>query len=73
MGGRRTYDCVLPGALKGSFATLLSPPQCYATVGKILHTLASVDRSHVCRLRMLTLLIGCRLGLDSGRVYIKQL
>jgi hypothetical protein len=42
-GGRHWYDGVLPGTPKGSLATLLSPPQCHATLGTIPHTLASVD------------------------------
>jgi hypothetical protein len=50
-GGRRAYGGVLPGAPKGSFATLLSPSQCYAAFGTMPHTLASVDQSPVCRPR----------------------
>jgi hypothetical protein len=45
-----TYDGVLPGVTKGY---LLSPPQCHAAFGTMPHTLASVDRSHVCCPRML--------------------
>jgi hypothetical protein len=40
MGGRRTNDRVLHGAAKGSFATLVSPPECNAAFGKMHHTLA---------------------------------
>jgi hypothetical protein len=40
---------VLPGAPKGSFATLLSPPLCHAAFGTMPHTLASVDQSPVRR------------------------
>jgi hypothetical protein len=54
-GGGHTHDGVLPGALKGSFATLLSPPQCHAAFGTMPHTLAAVDQSPVCRLRTLPL------------------
>jgi hypothetical protein len=44
-GGRHRYDGVLPGAPKGSLATLPSPPQCHAALSTIPHTLASVDQS----------------------------
>jgi hypothetical protein len=47
-GGRHTYDGVLPCAPKGSFVTLLPPPQCHAVFGTMRHTLASVDQSPVC-------------------------
>jgi hypothetical protein len=50
---RVTYDGVLPGAPKGPFVTLLSPPQCHAAFGTMPHTLASVDQSPVCRPRTL--------------------
>jgi hypothetical protein len=30
MGGRRKYNRVLPGVLRGSLVILLSPPQCHA-------------------------------------------
>jgi hypothetical protein len=52
-GGRHTYDRV-PGALKGSFVTLLSPPQCHAAFGTMPHTLASVDKSPIRRPSTLT-------------------
>jgi hypothetical protein len=42
-GGRRTYDRVLPDALKETLATLLSPPRCHAAFSTVPHTLASVD------------------------------
>jgi hypothetical protein len=42
------YDGVLPGATKESLATLLSPPQCYASFDTMPHNLASVDQSPVC-------------------------
>jgi hypothetical protein len=48
VGGRHTYDGVLPCTPKGSFATLLSPPQCHADFGTMPHTLASVDQSLLC-------------------------
>jgi hypothetical protein len=48
------YCGVLPGALKGSFVTLISPPQCYAAFGTMPHILASVDQSPVCRPRALS-------------------
>jgi hypothetical protein len=44
-GGRYTLDGVLPGALKRSFVTLLSPPQFHAAFGTMPHTLATVDLS----------------------------
>jgi hypothetical protein len=50
--GRHTYNRVL-GSQKGSFATLLSPPQCHAAFGTMPHTLASVDQSPVSHPRML--------------------
>jgi hypothetical protein len=37
--GIHTYDGVLPGAPKGPFATLLSPPPCHAAFGTMPHTL----------------------------------
>jgi hypothetical protein len=40
---------------KGSFGTLLSPPQCHAAFSTVLYTLASVDQSPVCCLRALLL------------------
>jgi hypothetical protein len=52
-GGRHTYGWVLPGTSKGSFATLLSPPQCHAAFGTKPHTLALVDQSPVRRPRTL--------------------
>jgi hypothetical protein len=52
VGGRHTYDRVLPGAPKGSFATLLSPFQCHAAFGTIPYTLASVEQSPI-------VVIGC--------------
>jgi hypothetical protein len=61
VGGRHTYNGVLPGDPKGSFATLLSLPHCYVAIGTMPHTLASVDHSHVCRPRV-------HLGLDFGGV-----
>jgi hypothetical protein len=74
VGGRHTYDRVLPGALKGSFATLLSPPQCRAAFGMMPHTLGSVDLFDI---------LGCyppqlrgRQGLDFGRdldIYICEI
>jgi hypothetical protein len=67
-GGRHTYDRVLPGAPKGSFVTLLSPPQCHADFDTMPHTLASVDQSHVCRPRTLPLPRRGRLGLDFGGI-----
>jgi hypothetical protein len=53
VGGRHTHNGVLPGAPKGSFATLLSPPQCHVAFGTMPHTLAPVDHSPVCRPRTL--------------------
>jgi hypothetical protein len=44
--------CLLPCAPKGSFATLLPPPQCHAAFG----TFASVDQNPLCRPRTLPLL-----------------
>jgi hypothetical protein len=52
-GGRYWYDGVLPGALKGSVVTLLSPPQCLTALGMIPHILALVDQSPVCHPKML--------------------
>jgi hypothetical protein len=53
-GGRLSYDGVLPGAAKGSFATLLSPPlQCHSAFSTMPFTLSSVDQSPVCRSRTL--------------------
>jgi hypothetical protein len=40
MGGRHTYDEVLHSAPKGSFATLLSPPQYHAVLSTVPHNLA---------------------------------
>jgi hypothetical protein len=37
------------GVPKCSFTTLLSPPQCHAAFGTMPYTLASVDKSPVCR------------------------
>jgi hypothetical protein len=54
-GGRHTDDGVLPGALKGSFATLLSPPQCYAAFDTMPHTSSAVKQSPVCRPKTLSL------------------
>jgi hypothetical protein len=54
-GARHTYEGVLPGAPKGAFTTLLSPPQCHAAFCTMSHTLASVDKSPVCRPRTLPL------------------
>jgi hypothetical protein len=51
VGGRHTHDRVLPGAPKGSFVTLLSPPQCHAAFGTMSHTFAVVDQSPVRRPR----------------------
>jgi hypothetical protein len=45
VGGRHTHNGVLPGAPKGSFATLLSPPQCHAAFRTMPHTLALVDQN----------------------------
>jgi hypothetical protein len=53
MGGRHTYGGVLPGDPKGSFVTLVSPPQCHAALGTIPHALASEDQSPACRHRTL--------------------
>jgi hypothetical protein len=47
MGGNHAYDRVLPDALKVSFITLLSPPQCYAALGTMPHILAQVVQSPV--------------------------
>jgi hypothetical protein len=47
--GMHLYDGVQPGALKGSLAILLSPPQSHAALGTMPYTLASVDQSPVCR------------------------
>jgi hypothetical protein len=44
---------MLPGATKGSFATVQSPPQCHAAFGTMPHNLALVDQSPVCGLRIL--------------------
>jgi hypothetical protein len=44
-GGRHTYDRVLPDAPKGSFMTLLPPPQCHATFGMMRYTLARWARA----------------------------
>jgi hypothetical protein len=52
-GVRHAYGGVLPGVLKGSFATLLSPPQCHAAFGTMPHTLATKDQSPVWRPRTL--------------------
>jgi apolipoprotein N-acyltransferase len=38
-GGRHTCEEVVPAALKGSFVTLLSPPQYYAIFG-MMYTIA---------------------------------
>jgi hypothetical protein len=46
------YDRVLPGALNGSFSTLLSPPQCHAIFGTMPHTLALLNQSPVCHRRV---------------------
>jgi hypothetical protein len=54
-------------ASKGSFATLLSPPQCHSTFGTMPHTLASVYQSPVCVPRALPPPLRGRLGLDFGR------
>jgi hypothetical protein len=48
-GGRHCYEGVLPGALKGSLMTLLSPLQRHAALGTIPHTLVSVNQSPACR------------------------
>jgi hypothetical protein len=50
-GGMYTYYGVLPGALKGLFATLQSLPQCHAAFGMVPHVLALVGQSPVCRRR----------------------
>jgi hypothetical protein len=59
-----TCDGMLPRAPKGPFATLLSPPQCYAAFGRMPHTLASVDHSPVCCTRTLPHPLLGSLGLD---------
>jgi hypothetical protein len=51
--GRHWYDGVLSSAPKGFFMTLLSPTKCHAALSTILHTLASVDQSPICRPKML--------------------
>jgi hypothetical protein len=61
--GRLTYNGVLAGAQKGSFATLLSPPQSHAAFGTMPHTLVSVDHSPVRRPRALPLREEYALGL----------
>lgn len=43
-GRRRSYDGVLPTALKWQLETLLSPPQCHAFLSMIPHTLALMDQ-----------------------------
>jgi hypothetical protein len=53
-GVTHAYDGVLPGAPKGSFATLLSPPQWHAAFGTMPPTWASVDQNPVCRPRTLS-------------------
>jgi len=68
MGGRHAYDAVLPAAPKGSYVTLLSPPQCHAAFGTMPHTLASMDQSPVRRPRTLPPLLRGHLGLDFGGV-----
>jgi hypothetical protein len=45
VGGRHTYDWVLLVVPKGSFATLLPPPQGHAAFGTMPHTLASVNQN----------------------------
>jgi hypothetical protein len=47
VGGRHTYDGVLPGALKGLFEMLLSQTPCHAVFGTVPHIFASVDLSAV--------------------------
>jgi hypothetical protein len=51
--GRHTYDGVLPRPPKGSFVTLLSPPQYPAALFMIPHALTLVDQSPVCHYRKL--------------------
>jgi hypothetical protein len=62
------YDAVLPGAPKGSFATLLSPPHCHAALSMMPHTLTLVDQSPVCHLEHCPFLWRARLGLNFGGV-----
>jgi hypothetical protein len=54
MAGRRTNDRVLLVAAKGSFATLVSPPECNAAFGAMPHAFSSVDQSPVRHPRTLT-------------------
>jgi hypothetical protein len=48
---RPLYYVVLRGAPKGSFATLLSPPQCHPAFATMPHAFCSADQSPVCRPR----------------------
>jgi hypothetical protein len=66
-GGRHTYDWVLPGAPKGSFVSLLSPPEGHAPLGTMPHILASVVRDLFAILWRNPPRQGC-LRLDSGEV-----
>jgi hypothetical protein len=54
---------------EGSFATLLSPPQCHAAFGTMPHTLVSVDKDSICHPRLLTSSQQGCLGLDFGRYH----
>jgi hypothetical protein len=71
-GGRRTHNGVMPGDPKGSFATLLSPPQCRAAFGTMPDTLATVDHSLVCRSRTVPSPRRGRLGLDFGEETVSK-
>jgi hypothetical protein len=57
MSVRHVYDGALPSALKGSCATLLSPPQCHAALGTIPQTLTYMHESPVCHSGILPLSI----------------
>jgi len=52
---RPTYNGVRPGSASGSFATLLSLPQCHGAFGTTPSTLAWIDQSHVSQRVVVTL------------------
>jgi hypothetical protein len=63
MGGRHTYDGVLPGAPNRSFVTLLSPSQCHAASAQFL--------THWLRwTRALFAVLGCYPHLLYGRLWL---
>jgi hypothetical protein len=71
VGGRHTYNVVLPRTPKGSFVTLILPLQYHAAFGMMAHTLGSANQALFAILGHPPPLLRGYLGLNFGGVCLK--